>query len=472
MTIKIENLPLNIAGGHSPSRFQSIGNKQLYNFCLSGGSLVPTPGFKKLIKPFFGGKEARDTFVSETLGGVVWVTDDNVNFIDEALNKQFIGKLETGSGDLFICENGTSQIGISDYKNVYIYDNNDKSFTIAKIPPGVTPGMLVSQDLYFMFNSFGTNKWYISGINDGKNYGALSNTNDNQIKSVTVGIAAFKSQIWLFGESLVDIYFNSGTSPFPYQKNSTQSFDYGCLSAKSISQGFKRLVWLGSNKEASPVILYTQGGEPEVISDENISNILDKLEYPKKCDSFMYQIEGHVYYQINFYKDNLSLLYDFFSGIFTVVTDENYNLFPIKKVIRFANRHYGISYKDTNAYLFGNDIFDQDGVCVPRKIIFDKIGAHTNYTQINKLMVNIAQGESFMRFYDGKKLDSGKVVLSISKDRGRIYNFKQVKSLADTGHRIRLLNFLALGAAYFWEIGLEFFSFGSVVVTEVIVNPQ
>ena len=62
---------------------------------------------------------------------------------------------------------------------------------------------------------------------------------------------------------------------------------------------------------ASLIGLASNGGEPKKITTDGIDYLLATLQYRENAQGYLYRQDGHLFYHINFYRDNLSFFYDF-----------------------------------------------------------------------------------------------------------------------------------------------------------------
>ena len=350
MSVIFEPVRLDILQGHNPSRFVELDSAELYNMYVYNNSLVPTPGFKEFNKFDFKNGVARSIFLSDSLGKILVVYGSSVFLINDGLTFTKIGEFETLQGEVYVSENHFNQVFWSDLKDIWVYDHTDSSFSKAvtqgKSELAFTPGRIEFQDTRAICNDIASKRFFISQINNARTWEPLDNTVDNQIASKTVGVAVLDRQVLLMGDSITDVYYDQGLPNFPYRKANTLSHQYGCLSRSSIAVNFGRCCWLATNKESSPVIVSTSGGHLEKISTENIDDIIDAFSSPQDCDGYFYQVSGHIFYQLNFFTDKVSFIYDFATKLFSIVTDENSGLYPIKNSVKFNNTHYGINYND------------------------------------------------------------------------------------------------------------------------------
>ena len=455
---------LDILRGHNPSRFVELDSAELYNMYIYNNGLVATPGFKRFNQFDFKNGAARSIFLSDALDKILVVYGSAVFLINDGLTFTEIGAFETLQGEVSVSENHFNQIFWSDLKDIWVYNHVEGTFSKAVTQNNsklnFTTGRIDFQDTRAICNDITSKKFFISQLNNAATWEELDSTVDNQIASITVGIAVLDRQVLLMGDSITDVYYDQGLPNFPYRKANTVSHQYGCLSRSSIAVNFGRAAWLATNKESSPVIVSTTGGRLEKISTENIDDMIDAFVDPQDCDGYFYQVSGHIFYQLNFFTDKVSLLYDFATKLFSVVTDENLGLYPIKDVVKFNNTHYGINYNDGRIYEINTCFSSNDGKIVRRQALFPTIEKPKTNIECNSLVVDIGQGNN-------KVEEPAKFFLKISRDRGATFAVNQVRELAPTGSRNALLDFTDLGMGRFWTFGIEIYTLGEVVIREI-----
>lgn len=450
-------VPIDVTRGFRPSKFGQLDNSQLYNFYVSTDdeltALYPTAGHAR-IGSFSYGKNARAIFKSNILDKLIVVFNDNVFLVDDKGNHILLNQneqLSTANTRVFVSENNVNQIAFSDGANVYAFNTNTSVFSKATLPDGVVPGMIDFKDDRFLLNNKSNNEWHISNLNNALIWGVLDKT---IIDSKTVGIVSYKRQVIVFGENNATVFYDAGVVGFPFQRSNTISFEYGCVNASTISVGDNYIFWLGQNNDSSPQIMYSNGGEPRVISEGDITFFINQLKFVNECEAFSYQVDSHIFYQINWEKDNFSLLYDFTEGKFTVVTDSNMNVHPIKYVTRFNNTQYALSKNDGFLYKFDVNLYSEDGKAVPRIITSKNFSKGEKKFTVRKLSLYTEQGMVNAPDVDcdvscGECRDS-ECYLSISHDKGITYPITMIRPLGKLGKRTEILDFFNLGSDRFW----------------------
>jgi hypothetical protein len=425
-----KQVPLNIAGSSTFGRYYKISHEKTVNMLISDGALVDYAGYMSV--PFMPlGSIGRGLFTSTKLGGMIAVVSNSVwllnVFYDNSTDATFDETatplnpdlpLSTNSGVVYITETDSPQIVISDGVHIYVYDpNQTPSFYIATsdgtLPINFTPGYIDFQNTYVLvaasndmtYTPPANNTWRISTYTDtgklifppfldGVNYvGLLTTKADN-----TQAVLRFPSKgnmALVMGSVVSELWFNYGTSDFPYQRNTQMNVDYGCLNPATIARMDEIVVWLAQNEKSGPIIMYTNGGPPEKITTDGIDYLFSQLLDPSDSQGFIYRQDGHLIYHINFYTDNLSLFYDFNTQKFFHATDEDGNYFMAAEVAFFNNQYYFVTKNNGLVYAFDTIYTTYDGAPIPR----ERICSHTRdpsqkYFIANDVGFTIEQGEN------------------------------------------------------------------------------
>ena len=437
-----KEIPLNVVGSSVFGRYPKISSEKTYNMFISDDFLVPYPGYEiALLGSKFGiTGEGRGIFASTKLGTLVVVIGSGVYLASLTYNHQTgipeftsavqVGALESYFGPVYIAENNKPQIGISDNESFYIYDSTISTTlpypNFTKVPLDFTPGYLTFHDTYFILaasndgylnnpGQLSNNTWRLSlsneGYQDGSGNSAWLNTSAKvgllQTKpDNTKAVVRFPSKgnmIFVMGSIVTEAWFDTGAALFPYQRQNQFNVDYGCAQPATVAYSDEMVVWLASNEKSGFVILASNGGIPKKITTDGIDYLLSTLNNPSDSQAFMYRQDGHVFYHINFYTDNLSLVYDFNTEKFYHACDQNLNYFIASEVAFFNNQYYFVSKNSPNIYAFATDIYtyqDTDSAGnvliheVPRIRVCANIRApDQDYSIFNDIGFTIESGE-------------------------------------------------------------------------------
>lgn len=454
-----KEIPLNIVGSSTFGRYPIISIEKTINMFISDGWLVDYAGYKVALSSvlFNNAVEGRAIHTSTKFNRLVVVMDQFVYLVNIDFNQQQekistyqiiqIGTLETTTGVVYISENNKPQVAISDGLNIYIYDPTaSPQFQIATKdgtnPISFLPGQIDFHDTYFLCaasadgyngSSIVNNTWRLSLQNNGlqwpdtsSNIGFLQTKPDN-----TQAVVRFPSKgnmIAVFGETVGEPWFDVGYQLFPYQRNSSFNMDYGCLNPATIARMDEMVVWLAVNDTAGPVIMFSDGGAPKPISTDGIDYFLSNLQFPEVSQGFLYRQDGHIFYHINFYNDNVSLFYDFNTKMFFHASDEFGNYFIASEVAFFNNQYYFVSRNNGNLYAFDTIYETYDGAEIPRIRTCKAVrNAQQEYFIANDIGFTIESGNTnyqeqdlgpiFLITQDGKKLiTQGHAIFLMTQD--------------------------------------------------------
>lgn len=471
----MKNLPINIVGGTNFDRYKKMSIEQTINMMVANNALVPYAGYKE-IQQIAGNGEARALYRSTPSNTLIAVIDENVYRIDANLSVSLVGALHSQTGPVFIAENNANQIAFVDGARIYIFTYGSKGEGWDDtISVDFNPGYIDYQDTRFIAGDAQSNSWFLSDSNNGKVWkqdpsstGKLETQPDKVMATV-----AFNRQLFIMGKDCTEIWHDVGAQIFPYQRDNTLSIPYGCLSSSTIAEGFGLLVWLASNQTAGATIMVSSGGEPQPLSTDGIDFLLDKLEYPQDSSAFIFQEDGHIFYQITFPSDNLTLSYDFTSKEFYTLTDEDWNYHIAKDVVYFNNTHYFVSYRDSSLYELSSRYYTYTYTdptvqpsshvkLIPRQRICSSFSlADASRFIVHEFLVTLAQGQS-------KEIQ--KCGVSLSKDGGSSFGAIQMKTLNSQANRPNKLRFSNLGAANTIVPQFQFWGSGPFVIINAMMR--
>lgn len=451
---------LNICGSSTFGRYPKISIEKSYNIFLSDTFMVNYPGYKVAISAsrFGNATEGRGCYASVKLNKMVAVMGDTVYIFNITFNQRqktfsfsnptSIGTLQTSTGIVWITENNKPQLGISDGKHIYIYDPAVSASLIIATKNGTdpisfVPGYLDFHDTYFLcaasldsFEGNQSNTWRLSGLNDGATWpddaasvGLLQTKGDNT--QAVVRVPSKGNLIFVFGKTVVEPWYDVGYKLFPYSRSTAFNLDYGCLNPATIAAMDTVVVWLGVNEKGGPSVMYSDGGKPIPITTDGFDYVLSNLQFPEDSQAFIYRQDGHVFYHINFYADNLSFFVDFLKDGTNKIyhaCDENNNYFIASSVAFINNQYYFTTRNNGNFYSLDTIFETYAGAEIPRIRVCQHVrnqkqepflatdcgftieSGNTNYHDVE-------QGPLYFITEDGKKLiTEGDPIFFITED--------------------------------------------------------
>ena len=372
-----QTVPLDVAGSLVYGRYSKISVENTYNMILSDGWLVDYAGYSIAVANINPGK-GRAIYKSSLLNKLVIVIGSGCYFVTPNLTVSLFGTLNTSIGDVFIAEDNQGNIAICDKTAIFIW-NPITGFKPAVTPPSTTsldfvPGYVCFQDTRFISVDLSTAEWRLSDPlspslnhqfpNDAQHVGQFQTKPDHPIACVPFpGRSNF---LLILGSIGGQLWVDTGSALFPYQLQTGVGIDFGTPSADTIDRLDDMICWLGINDRSGPVILVSNGGVPQRISNDGIDFKLNSLTTPQDSHGFMFKQDGHIFYQLTFPTDNFSITFDFTTMKFYTVTDPYLNYHFAKRVAYFNNTYYFVSVNDGNLYEMSTNDTTYAGRMIPR----------------------------------------------------------------------------------------------------------
>lgn len=457
-----KNFPLNIVGSTKFGRYPKISSEQTFNMIISDGWLVPYPGHLKVATLSSGGK-GRGLYSSGRYNHMIGVSDNRVTSISKNMSVKLLGHLDTSVGNVYIDENNAGQIAICDQSSIYIFDTNVGS--LSKVSTDFIPNYIEFHDSYFIAAS--NNEWRLSDSNNGfvwpagaANTGLLQ-TKPDEIQAV-VRFPGKGNMVMVFGRTVTEFWYNTGTGIFPYQKNTFNNVDYGCVNQATIATNEDKVVWVGSNEKSGVFILFTNGTEVKKVSNDGITFKLSNLKRPTECYGFCFEQYGHHFYQVSWPRDNFTLLLDFDTGDFFTLTNQDMNAHIAKRIAFFNNKYYFVSDFDDGLYEISSDYDTYDGMTIPRI----RVCSNIRLPDQSKFVVSSVQ----MTLQQGNSSEIQRVDFSMSKDGGESFSNYVGMDLNRLGDRRNRFYVNSLGWANDFVPQFRFWGKSNFVVTNGTVN--
>jgi len=247
------------------------------------------------------------------------------------------------------------------------------------------------------------------------------------------------------------------------------------------------IVWLAQNEKSGPIIMYSDGGMPKKITTDGIDYLFSTLQNPEDSQGFLYRQDGHLFYHINFYSDDLSLFYDFNADKFYHACDQNLNYFIASEVAFFNNQYYFVTKNNGNIFAFDTSITTYQ---IINDIGFTIESGETDYQQQDLGPILLITQDGFLLQTQDvsvlptvlltqqngntgySNLSLPHVDLSISIDGGATFGNEWAYYLPAVGHRKNRLLWWQIGIANDFVPQFKFWGLGRFVATDGLVNTR
>lgn len=246
-------------------------------------------------------------------------------------------------------------------------------------------------DGYFIFTAYGdTAQFFISGLLDPSAFDALDFAFSDALPNVIRGSIAFRGDIWLMGDSGVEVWYDSGDQDFPFRRQSGGVIQVGVAAPKSVARGDDSLLWVGRDS----IVYQTSGYHALRISDHALETIIQANSPYSAKNGMVHTQAGHTFY--SFEIANRTFAYDFVTKVWGERSStENGNGPWLPLAGGFIGERYLLGDSTgPNLYTLDPTSGLENGVAVIRQAVLPPLWGGTSRAFCNRLEVEMEVGSA------------------------------------------------------------------------------
>lgn len=270
-------------GGFSQHSRETLIN--MYAEKASGKSQIvrrQRPGFR-LEQELIGLKRG----IAEFVHGHYLVVRD-VFYKYDGTTLEALGQINTRAGPVTIVSDDNGKVALADGVEMWHWDGTGLSL----VETPTTVGTLAFQGGFGIYSEPGTDRFYVSALNDLTSWDALDFASAESQSDNIVRVFEDRAEIWLFGDKTIDVFRNSGASDFPFAFNT--AIQRGCAAAFSVASDDNTIFWIGDDR----IAYRADGYRPARVSTHEIENWLEGATNIEDAKAFIYSTRGHKFYTI------------------------------------------------------------------------------------------------------------------------------------------------------------------------------
>ena len=370
-------------------------------------------------------------------------------------------------------------------QNIILVDGTTQGYQINMVSRVMTqiadPNFLGSTradfiDSFLILNNLGTNQWYCS-----LSYQIAFNALYIGIKTAwpddVLCVVAIEREVWVFGPKKSEVWFNAGTTPFPFQILPGVIIEQGCAAKYSPAKMDTNVYWLNESPEGARMIMR---GNAQNVAQRISTHAIEKelLKYARVDDAIgsVYQIQGHSFYELHFPSADRTWTFDQATEQFMENCSIDNNGVLHRSRYAFTAYAYGNNYALdwSNGLLYQISMQTQtdNGQVIPWIRSFPHFALELKYVVLASIAVDLATGtdsgtgevmQSTSPWSQGFSSGFGPlgqlapptVNLRLSRDGGASYGNNRPKKMVSAGNYRSMMRWRGNGFSRDWVIEIS-----------------
>jgi len=341
-----------------------------------------------------------------------------------------IGEITTISGDVFFADNGKEVILVDGTNKGYLITSGSLVVIVDTDFPVSTS--VAFQDGFFVVTSV-NGSIYKSGLYDGTSWDASEVAFLEANPDGTVGVVSSSGDLWIFGEKVSEVFYNSGNVDFPFTPISGAILELGAVSAACIVKINEVIYWLSNEGR----VVRNRGYQYDTVSTIHVDYQISTYEVTSDVKAFTYTMQGHIFYVLTFPTEGKTWVYDVttdywheWQSYFVTVDGTPWGRHRANSCVKFGGKYIVGDYENGLLYELQYDTYT-DNLNVIRRIRTSQI--------VNKERYNIIWKRVEIDFETGVGLTGGvqgenpQVALQWSDDGGHTWSNEHWKGFGKIG---------------------------------------
>lgn len=395
--------------------------------------LYPTPGLTSFATP--GGSPGRGIF-SQALGGnerafaVIGPTLYEIFSDGTSINR---GTVAVDGNPATMCTNGDGgdQLFITSGDTGYILTLSTNVLT-SEVSDVTMGGFM---DGYFIALDNATSTMKISDLLDGTTWDGTQIAQRSTAADPWIALLVKYPRVWLLGEHTGDVWYNAGTSPFPFAPIQGVQIPYGIAAPFSLKTVGPAIMWLTHNANGDGQVVEALGYAPSVVSTEPVEHAISTYSRIDDAVGWSYQDQGHEFYVLNFPSANTTWVYDRTQGLWHErgawdATNGEFDVWGPQYHTHVFSRHLVLLPGNGTIYRMAADLYtDADGSGLRRLRVPPLLTADQKRIFVDRLQLHVETG---LGLTSGQGSDPS-VLMRMSRNGGKTWGNQRSRSSGAQG---------------------------------------
>lgn len=334
-------------------------------------------------------------------------------------------------------EDNGNQIVMVDGFRGYFYDSNTQK--VSRITAdGFYPASTVTyQDGYFIFDRRGTGQFFISELLDVA-FDPLDFATAEGQPDPLLAVLSDHREVFMFGTESIEVWYNSGASDFPFERNQGAFIEKGCGARYSIAKQNNTIYFVGSDLMVYQMTGYT----PVRISNHAVEKTLKGVGL-SDAFAYTYQDEGHLFYVLTIPERDLTWCYDISTGAWHVRQSYQFGRHQSNNAIFFDSKTLVGDFQSGRIYQMASNYYTDDGQPVVREFVLPTVNNGREFLTVDSLELDMTSGVGIIQGQG----DDPQARLEFSKDGGKTWSNSKFARIGRMGEYLTRVKWNRLGVA-------------------------
>lgn len=408
----------------------------------SVAALYGTPGLRLWLA--LGTGTVRGMLRFNPLIGVI-IRNDTVYKVTPAGVSTPIGSVLAGEGQVSMASNGIVIMVVTGGTDGYFIDPVAGTVTPIADSDFVGGDKVSFIDGYFLWNKLGTGQFQITSVYgttiEGLDFATAEGAPDNLLSLIVD-----HREVWLFGETTTEVYFNSGNQDFPFDRIQGAFLEHGILASDSVAKMDNSVFWLAADERGQGMVMRAVGYQPQRVSTHALEFAISQMTTVTDAIAYTYQQEGHNFYVLTFPTANQTWVFDASTNLW----HERAWRDPVTNVLKrhrsncqmqFAGYTLVGDFENGNVYVMDMDTFTDNGDPIARIRTCPHINSDYKWQFFSALQIDMQTGVGL----DTGQGSDPQAMLQWSDDGGYTFGTEFWKSFGRIGERRTRVRWRRLG---------------------------
>jgi hypothetical protein len=211
-----------------------------------------------------------------------------------------------GSAPVWMTNNGTQLVIGQDGGTWYVYNGatlaaiSDVDFTAR----GARAAEFI--DNYIAFIEPNSGRWFISDLAAATSYDSLQFDNAAGSPDRLISLAVDHREVILFGVESTELWYNAGTSGFPFELSPGGFIELGAVAVHGHCKADNSVFWLASDL----TVRRLDGRTPRRVSHHGVEEKIRGYASVSDCEAYPYTLNGHLCAVFRFPSASATWVYD------------------------------------------------------------------------------------------------------------------------------------------------------------------